>query len=257
MVAEDPFAPAPVARPAPAPAPAAPAAEASLSAAVEVTGKYGKGKNRELCKSTLSSGGVQLVDDAPFKMVVTLDKPNRLRISRGDQVLYDEVRPMRAADAMCSDAIAQLRTVSGAPAAAPAPPPLPPAPPTRVAAVPPPPPPVAPPPPPTRAVAAPPPPPPAPPAPAARPQLLLDLGTLSPEDPRRLHCVRAFSEGKLPLSPDPNAAVRVELSLDKPYRLRIVSRRRGVLLEEKSPLRTPEAVCYEAVPMVQSALSAE
>src|SRR5262249_54648237 len=121
MTGDDPFAFAPAPAPAPPPSAAVPA-EGTLTIAVEVTGKYGKGRNRDLCKSTLTAGGVQLTGDAPIKMLVTPDKPKRRRIARGEQVLFDEVRTVRAADAVCSDAITQLRTALGSAPAASAPP---------------------------------------------------------------------------------------------------------------------------------------
>jgi hypothetical protein len=229
--------PKPPPPPPPAPKPASSEPQA-MQVDVQVGGKYGKGKNLKLCKETLGEGGVQITDGAPMKLVVTLDKPNRLRISNGERVFLDEVRAARSAEALCTDAIEQLRNAFAAPApvaAAPPPPPPPPPPPAPVAA----------------------PLPPSPSAPAAKPQLLLDLGTIAPDDPRRLHCVRAFMEAKLPLVGDANAPVRVEIALDKPYRLKVISKRRGVIADERPSLKTPEAVCYEAVPAVQSALSGE
>jgi hypothetical protein len=93
--------------------------------------------------------------------------------------------------------------------------------------------------------------------PRQRPQVFVDFPGTITEDSRRSHCTKVFEELQLPLTQDATAALRVEVTLDGGYHVKLLSARRGVVFDAPVEARNAVDLCRNVVPRIEDALGAE
>jgi hypothetical protein len=93
--------------------------------------------------------------------------------------------------------------------------------------------------------------------PRPRPQVSVDFPGTIVDDPRRNRCMSVFGELQIPLTPDRNAVLHVEVALDSPFHVKISSLRRGVVFDGPIEARNVVDLCRNATPRIEDALGAE